>query len=1440
MAKKRKASAKDSSSPPKKRTTTKKKKGGSSRATSSPKATSNDTLENFPIVGVGSSAGGLEAVIKLVESMGENPGFALVVIQHLDPTTESLFPEVLSHHTKLRVMQVNDDPLVKPNCIYVIPPAKYLSISQGELHLSEPKEPRGRRMAIDHFLRCLAEDQQQRAVAVILSGTGTDGTLGIKAIQRNGGLVIAQTPSTAQHSGMPQSAIASGVVDLTLAPEEIPEAILQFGQHPYVQNAQPNGQDHSDLDNEPTAGPIDDAESLQAILTLLRVRTRHDFRGYKDATLVRRTRRRMCLRHLDSYHDYLEYLRNHAEEADALVKDLLISVTDFFRDTAAWESLGKVVRNIVQHKSEDDSIRIWVPGCATGEEPYSLAMLFMEELQAAKKHCSLQLFATDIDRDAIERARAGKYSNSIVADVSADRLQRFFVRSDDGQAYCINKRLREAVVFAQQNLISDPPFSKLDFICCRNLLIYLKPDMQEKVIALFHYALKESGVLFLGNSETLGRHSGSFSVIDKRWRIYRRLAVARPHDVKIPIAPNLNLPNSPGTTPALPGNQPNWMAQLAQGHLLSLLGAAAVMVDTNLKIRYISGDVNAYLVRAPGIPSDNLLDNCRRGLRAKLRVIVQKAFKEGASLTSTQILEEQGKSQTVRMSVHPITSQEEHEALALILFETPAANDSATQAEKTGPEDGQLKSHQGNQPTQVEFNEQAVIRQLEEELTSAYSELKSTIEQLETSNEEFKASNEEVMSTNEEIQSTNEELETSKEELQSLNEELTTVNNQLSVKLVELEAKHSDLENLIYLTDVATICLDNKLRIRWFTPAAKRVVRLSESDQGRPLSDFAHDLVDGDLVQAAQRVLHDLTSESTEVRCDDGRYLLRRLTPYRSEEGHIGGVVILFVDITERKRLDEQLRASEAKFRAIFEATSAGMTFSDWETGRLLDCNETFARMLGYSHAELQELTYLDFTHPEDREKNSEGISQLIRGELANYETEKRYVRRDGSIFWAHVTGNVVRDRHGQPQYVVGVIIDIDQRRQAQEQLKLLNESLEEQVADRVELMQILQDVAILSNESRTVEGAILAMLERICQYNHWVIGHAYRLIDGPTRRMNSANTWYVHPNLQSNPERVKLLQQFQTWTSDHQPVVGTGLIGRVLETGNIVWLDQPEAFAIGKQATLSQLGLTAAVAFPIRIDGEVVAVAECFADQPITKEKRFMEVLTNVGIQLGHVLERKQLERAIAVSTAEQQRYIGQELHDNVAQDLTGSGMLAESLRLKLEQEKSPHAKDMSILVKYLRECVGNVRRLSHGLMPVVIDSEGLIHALRHLAEQTSELYRIKVLVLGEAEVNVNNNDTATHLYRIAKEAVQNAVKHASPKRVTIELHREGNAVVLVVADNGSGLQPGDSNEGGMGLRIMQYRADLIGGELEVTSQPGGGTVVTCRVQDTPEQPAE
>jgi len=832
-------------------------------------------------------------------------GMAFVVIQHLDPTLKGMLPELLRRSTKMKVLQAKDGVLVRRDCVYVIPPNKDLSILRGRLHLLHPVAPRGLRLPIDFFLRSLADDQHNMAVGVILSGMGSDGTLGLRAIKENAGFVMVQDPSSAKFGAMPSSAIEAGLADFVAPAEELPRRLLEYSRHLPL-----SGKTDPVLEKEVMG-------SLDKVIILLRANTGHDFSLYRRSTLYRRVERRMAVHQFGRISSYVRYLQENPQEAEILFKEMLIGVTSFFRDRSSWDQLcKKALPALLSGRPAGTVLRAWVAGCSTGEEAYSLAMLFREQSGrvGSAKGISLQIYATDLDREAIDKARQGYYPENIAADVPEARLGRFFVKEDGG--YRVNKEIRSMVVFAPQNLIMDPPFTRLDIFCCRNLLIYLTPELQKKLIPLFHYILNPRGLLFLGSSESIGRFSNMFTPVAAKERIFKRSdSLLRDEQPVYPtvFAPASRTGDRAGVESARPAAN---LQTVADQMLRARYAPPAVLVNEQGDIVYISGRTGRYLEPAAGKANWNIIAMAREGLRYDLTFALQKANRTSAAVVIRGIGLGHGDSGRVDVSVQALQEPKELVGLLLVVF-----SDAAPAAELKA-------SANTKKPTKTSTRHGV----LERELRHARNEAKMNREEMQTSQEELKSSNEELQSTNEELQSTNEELTTSKEEMQSLNEELQTVNAELQSKLDELSSSNNDMKNLLNSTDIATIFLDNEMHVRRFTLQAKTIFKLLPGDVGRPITDLASSLVYPDLEADVREVLRTLTASEKSVTTTKAEWFTARIMPYRTLDNKIDGVVITFSDITASKKLEADLRENHVRLERLSEQQGKELADHDIRT----------------------------------------------------------------------------------------------------------------------------------------------------------------------------------------------------------------------------------------------------------------------------------------------------------------------------------------------------------------------------------------------------------------------------------------------------------------------------------------------------------------------------
>jgi two-component system CheB/CheR fusion protein len=839
----------------------------------------------FPIVGIGASAGGLEALEQFLGHVPAGSGMAFVIVQHLDPTRKGIMSELLQRATRMKVVQVRDRTPVRPDCVYVIPPNKDMSILHGVLHLLKPAATRGLRLPIDFFLRSLAQDRQEHSVGVILSGMGSDGTLGLRAIKEKAGVVLVQEPATAKFDSMPRSAIDAGLADIVAAADELPEKILAYLQRtPLIARTE-------------TALEVKTQSALEKVVLLLRTHTGNDFSFYKRNTLYRRIERRMGIHQIGKMAGYVRYLQENTQELDLLFKELLIGVTNFFRDPAAWAQLcEQAIPALLASRAPGQAVRAWVPGCSTGEEAYSLAIVLKEAVEEIKPRgkFTIQIFATDLDRDAIDKARTGIFPANIAADVSEERLKRFFTKEERG--YRVRKEIREMVIFAPQNLIMDPPFTKLDILSCRNLLIYLTPEVQKKLIPLFHYSLTPGGILFQGSAETIGDFAGLFNPLDGKSRIFRRTeSVLRPEQIVFPTAFSAGPQTGPEAHPA--PKPPASLQALADQLVLHCYAPPAVLTNDTGDIFYVSGRTGKYLEPAAGKANWNIFVMTREGLRYELADAFKEALRKKTSVTLHGLkVGTDGGSQCVDVTVRQLDESGPLHGLVMIVFTdvpTPMAALSAGRASKS-----QTRSPR--------------VAELELELQRVHGAARATHEEMQTSQEELRSANEELQSTNEELQSTNEELTTSKEEMQSMNEELQTVNTESQAKVDELSRTSNDMKNLLDSTDIATLFLDKDLNVRRFTPQATKIIKLIAADAGRPITDLASELKYPELADDAREVLRKLTFAEKPISARDGRWFTVRIMPYRTLDDRIDGVVITFADITVAKTLEAKLRGQHA------------------------------------------------------------------------------------------------------------------------------------------------------------------------------------------------------------------------------------------------------------------------------------------------------------------------------------------------------------------------------------------------------------------------------------------------------------------------------------------------------------------------------------------------
>jgi two-component system, chemotaxis family, CheB/CheR fusion protein len=968
-----------------------------------------DDSSDFVIAALGASAGGLEPLKTFFKNMPADAGIAFVIVQHLAPDHPTALPQLLGRHTGMPVEQAQDNMQVVPNRVYVIPPNAALTIEKSTLRVTPPAEARGARTPIDGFFSSLAADCGEHAVCIMLSGTGTDGTLGLRAIKEYGGMAMAQTLDSAKYDAILRSAIATGLVDHVLPVEEMPAKLLDYAAH--LISARGNG--------APDTLRAQIAANMSRIHAILRRRSGHDFSQYKENTIARRLERRMKALQIETVEQYVQALDRQTDEADKLFNDLLIGVTQFFRDTEAFAALEKeVIPKLFEGKGEGDQVRVCVMGCATGEEAYSLAILLFERASTLAHAPKTQIFATDIDEGALTSARKGRYPESIAEHVAPERLERFFDKQDS--AWQVKRELRDTVLFSGHSFIKDPPFSRLDLISCRNVMIYLGQELQKKLIPLFHYALRPDGYLFLGPSESAASHNELFGTLDKKHRIFKRKETLPRPAVSFPLT-EITRPNQPGVTS---GRKPPEAAEerdlpkRLERIILQRYRPACVTVKENGDAVYFSGGLGRYLEHPIGSPDVNLVNMARDGLRIPLRTALYKAVTARERVVQKQIsVQTNGTVSLVDLTVEPIREFQAAN-LYMVVFEDAPQSAGPPQAAPA-----------------ADANAEETIRHLEVELRSAREHAQSMFEELESSNEELK-------SANEEYQSTNEELETSKEELQSFNEELQTVNTEISRKSAELDQANSDLQNLLNSTEIATIFLDGELRIKTFTPAAGAVFRLIASDAGRPITDLAAQFADVDFVPDIRETLRTLKDRERQLTGTGGRHYQLRVLPYRSVKNVIDGVVLTFTDVTQAKQ-DAQL-VEDAKVYAenIIDTVGTPLLALDAET-RVTSANTAFYEMFQVGPAETLNTPFYklgggQWDIPALRRLLGELLPQKQRIEDFEVELDFPVIGRKIMLLDARQ----IRQQDSKELLILLSIEDITERKNAEEKLRHVTEDL--------------------------------------------------------------------------------------------------------------------------------------------------------------------------------------------------------------------------------------------------------------------------------------------------------------------------------------------------------------------------------------------------------------
>ena len=1500
-----------------------------------------DPNEPSAVVGLGASAGGIAPLQQFFADMPADSGLTFVVIMHLSPEHESNLAAVLQMKTTMPVTQVTGPIRVQANHVYVIPPNNQLMFEDGQLRLIEPQQTRGRRVTIDLFFRTLAQAYGQRAVSVIFSGSDSDGSIGLKHVRAQGGVTIAQDPDEAEYDSMPVTAISTGMVDWVLPVGQMPARLLEFvrnerrmklppeiadADEPHLKEQEAPGGETVSVETYDAA----DEEAIGKVLSDLRAQTGHDFAHYKRATVLRRIARRLQVNSLESIPQYLDFLRQHPAESRALLQDLLIGVTHFFRDREAFAALEAHIPQLFAGKRQDDHVRVWVAGCATGEEAYSIAILLCEHAARLEHPPKVQVFASDVDEQAIADARDGLYPSTIEADVSPERLRGFFV-SDHGR-YRVRKEIREKVLFAAHNVLRDAPFSRLDMVSCRNLLIYLNVAAQTQVFDIFHFCLVSGGLLFIGGAESDSAASALFSTVDARHRLYVRRSVPRP-SWKIPVVP-LRAPEVPvftarnrvarplpPLTPLKMGGANKEQATSVQSgqrrrealfgelhlKLLEQYGPPSLVIDGSHDIIHLSEHADHYLQFPAGEITSNLIKVVHPALRIEMRTALYKAEQTKKTIRgAVQALEIEGETTAITVSVCPIRQDGSADEFFLVLFERELDPASALPA-----------------PTQSD----TINRDLDDEIQHLKDQLNATVEQYEATNEELKASNEELQAMNEEMRSATEELETSKEELQSVNEELTTVNHELKSSVEELSRANADLNNLMASTDIGTVFLDRQLRIQRFTPSAQKIFNLIPADMGRPLSDITHKLAYESFLEDAGRVLRDMTTVEHEVRVGEAGWYMTRIAPYRTGEDYIAGVVATFIDITRRKKAENELRESEARIRRAFEIETVGVIFLNPE-GQITDANDAFLRMSGYSREDLENglVHWQELTPPKWRPLTASALDQLGReGKTGTY--QKEYVRKDGTRWWGLFSAAKMTE-----DLAVKYVVDISEQKQAEEALRASEERFRQFADNSADIFWIINAKSKrveyinpvyeqLWGESRQpIMGDIRRAFEIVHPEDREIIqgclqqsfaGESctaeYRIIrpsDGGLRWMRTAAFPITNDDdeviraagvtrdvteerrhtdaLTESEERFRLLidgapdyamflldpgNQIIYWSAGAERVFGWSADETLGKGGEIIFT--PEDRVRKQEEKEMQTALRKGVApdrrWHLRKDGSRVwidgimrrlddengnvrgfakigrdATELHLAEERLQHSHRDLEhaveertaQLTALNKTLkSEMKERVAVEQELLLISEREKRRIGQDLHDSLCQELAAAALFLQTAAHTSGKKNPSGAKVLEEAARIVNDNVGLARDLARGLHPIELSSQGLANALRELAFRTSQVRSVTCHFDCPRQVRIRDEAVALNLYRIAQEAVTNALKNGKATTVTIKLVREGKSLKLTIKDNGKGFSTSKARQG-MGLHIMKYRADVIGAELSVKSADGKGTLVSCVLQ--------
>ena len=1365
---------------------------------------------SIQVVGIGASAGGIDALKEFFSGMPNDSGLAFVIIQHLDPDHVSYMASLLAKCTEMKVVQAGDEMPTDANCVYTIPPGKFLLLKNGMLHLAEPVKNDGIRLPVDFFFRSLAQDQHEKAIGVLLSGSGSDGTLGIREIRGAGGIVIVQDPKTAQFDSMAQSAVATGLVDYVLSVKQMPEVLLRYVRQPNFEGGDPS--DSEALQND-----------INAILHLMLSQTKSDFRPYRTATIQRRIFRRMGINQMDKMSDYVRFLRENPAELASLSRDMLIGVTSFFRDPEAFEELrGKVIAPLVQKKDKDNPLRVWIAGCATGEEAYSIVMLLMEEVARGVKNFPLQVFASDIDPEALKYAREATYPESVAVDVSEERLARFFIKKD--HVYQINKAVREAITFAQHNVITDPPFLKMDLISCRNLLIYIEPEMQKKILNLVGFALNPGGYLLLGKAESAIERSNLFEPVSRSFRIYRRKESVPVQAANFPVRP----PGAPVRLVPRPERPPVKLLDLNQQVLLKHFNASIVLIAESGDILHFYGPSHKYLAHPLGDANLNLFDLIESRHSSKLRRALEKAARGNPKVTLDGLdFSRDDSTCFANVTITPVVEPKSGERLLAVIFEE------ARLPREASPVEASPVSPRG-----TEISDDALVKQLEAEIKTLKEELQATNDDFQTAHEGFTAANEEVLAINEELQSTNEELETSKEELQSVNEELITLNNQLNEKVEELSKTNDDLANFLNSSEVATVFLDTKFCVRRFTPSTTKLMNLIPVDLGRPVSHISNKFIAVDLLAIADNVLKNLVPIEKEVQTSDGSWHIMGCLPYRTLNNVIDGVVFTFMDITRLKCSEEALLEARNYAESIVHTTRESLIVLNPNLN-VVSANRVFCETFKVTPEETEghliyELGNRQWDIPRLRELLQAVF--LTDAPFEDFEMEHDFPTVGRKIM--SLNARKIYSESKDLRLILLAIDDVTAHRRAERGLKELNETLEKRVMIQVGAAHLLQKIAAAANTALSVEDVLQFTVEQVSVHFGWAAGHAY-FADTLGGKIKYSSIWYAEDSTDIVP--------FRHATEALPLVPGIDLPGWVPSSDNSVWILDVTSPNVSRAKQAKAAGIKWGLAFPIVVKNTIVGVLEFLSRQAQVVDDPLSAVLCQIGVQLGQVFERKWAQ----IKLRESERFAALGIATaKIAHEISNPLSSMYTLTQLLERHFNTHKESTETVIENVGALKLEIERLKSLLEEIRSVSSPNLHRLE-LEPSSLSLLAVEVLMKEQTNymergvrveqdfpsdlppVMVDRKKMIQVLFNLYKNAVEGMPGGGT---LTVRGYQSGEWVCLEIADTGVGIPQGlnvfelftttKPAGTGIGLMVVQQIVSAHNGSIDYTSELGKGTV--------------